>query len=162
MELARAWTAFGGASLALMGAALGAGSRRLSAENLAWRREWRHAVGVSEADDAEAASLALLYRGAGALIGAAGLAVLSAVGAGQAFVPGPSSPRLVGVLIALVGLGAGALKALARPSAPRHLPRELGAGAAPSFEDRACDASIWALCALWAAFGIFLSRGAFS
>ncbi len=159
MELARAWTAFGGASLALMGGALGAGSRRLAAENQAWRREWRHAVGASGGDPSEGASLSLLYRGGGALIGAAGLGVLSAVSAGQAFVEPPSSPRLVGVLIAVVGLGAGALKALARPAATRGRTLPLLPGEAPTLEDRACDAAIWALCALWAAFGVVLSRG---
>ncbi len=41
MDFSREWTAFGGASLALMGAAIGAGARRHAEDNLAWRREWR-------------------------------------------------------------------------------------------------------------------------
>src|SRR3569832_1410231 len=46
VDFPREWTAFGGASLALMGAALSAGALRHAADNLAWRREWRRAVGA--------------------------------------------------------------------------------------------------------------------
>ncbi|MBI3565480.1 MAG: hypothetical protein HY079_09820 [Elusimicrobia bacterium] len=160
MELARAWTAFGGASLSLMGVCLGAGARKLARENLMWRREWRQAVGAPGTDEGEGASLALLYRAAGALIGAAGLGVLSASAAGTALVAAPSRPALAGALIAAVGTAAAALKAASLPAAGRPV-EGLPPDAPRPFDERASDAAVWALCALWTAFGLLLLRGAF-
>lgn len=153
---ARAWTEFGGASLALMGAALAAGARRFARENAAWRREWSRAVGAAEPGVGR--DLGLSYRVAGALVAFAGLGVLSAAASGAVAVAPPAHPRLVGALIAFVGAAAAALKLLTRPRGPRFLEGE------PllerSFDERASEAAVWALCALWAAYGLILVSGA--
>lgn len=159
MDLARGWTAFGGASLALMGASLGAGARKLARENLSWRRQWGQETGVEGGEGTSESSLTLLYRAAGALVGAAGLGVLSSAAAGAAVVAGPSRPALAGALIAAVGTAAAALKASSLPSSSRP-PAGLPPDAPRPFDERASDAAVWALCALWAAYGLILLRNA--
>lgn len=65
-DLSREWTAFGGASLALMGAALALGARGHARDNIAWQRERGRLVGAPEpAADARVAGASLALLGAG-------------------------------------------------------------------------------------------------
>ncbi len=84
MDLPRAWTAFGGASLALMGTAIAAGARRHADDNLAWRREWSKASGIPISDPGDGRALVRAYRAGGALAALAGLGVVAAAAAGPA------------------------------------------------------------------------------
>ncbi|MDE2510407.1 MAG: hypothetical protein KGL74_04740, partial [Elusimicrobia bacterium] len=66
-EFAREWTAFGGASLALMGAALAFGARRYADDHLDWQRQWSRAAGRPEPPPADPGPLARAYRRIGAV-----------------------------------------------------------------------------------------------
>jgi hypothetical protein len=159
MDLPRAWTAFGGASLALMGTALAAGARRLAADNLAWRREWCRAVGAPEAGLGDGRVLRLACRVGGTLGALAGLGVAAAAAAGRALSParfGSGDPRALGACFALLGAAFTAMKA-SRGAA--RVPRFLGEGEDPEPQplgERIAGASTWLLCALWIAFGLRL------
>lgn len=156
MNLDQSWTAFGGASLALMGVSLVAGARRMAVDNLAWRREWGRATGREQDPNQDGRALAFVYWGAGALISGAGFGILSA---GQPVVAGPAHSRLAGFLITGVGAGAGALKFIARSRGPRFLDGETAVGQSRPFDERAAEAATWTLCSLWSAFGVALALG---
>lgn len=149
MELARAWTAFGGASLALMGASVACGARRYAADNLAWRRQWSQAVGAAEPAAGEGAPrLIRIYRAGGTLCAGAGagLAAAALLGRLASRVP-PGDPRPVGAGLILLGLGLGAQKIR-------------GGAAALRPDERAAGLALWTLYALWAGFGLKLFLGA--
>ncbi len=139
-----------------MGMSLIAGARRLSADNLAWRREWARAAGRDESSGQNGRSLTFIYWAAGALIVGAGLGILSA---GQPVVSGPTHSRLTGFLIAAIGVGAGTLKLIARSRAPRFIENEPGVGESRMLGERVAEIATWTLCSLWAAFGCALAMG---
>ena len=145
-DLSREWTAFGGASLALMGAALAAGARGYARDNVAWHAEWRRAVGAPEAAPLDADGLIRLYRWIGGLASSLGLAFVLAASMGRALAPrtGPADARVAGVSLALLGAGFAAMKV--RRGSPHG--------------ERGADLAVWLLCALWTAFGLRLYIGA--
>jgi hypothetical protein len=159
-EFAREWTAFGGVSLALMGAALAVGARGYADDHLAWQRQWSRAAGTPEPAAADNSSLARLYRLAGALgflVGAA-LALAAASGRALSSRTGPSDARVIGVCLTVLGAGFAVLK-FGRDS--RRTPRFLEAdplAAAPrrGLAESAAEACGWLLCALWTGFGLWL------
>ena len=157
MNFAREWTVFGGASLALMGAALAAGARRYSEDNLAWQRQWRQAAGLPPAEETDARASVRIYRAAGALIFLIGLGfALSAATGFAASAPrlSPLGVKILGACAAGVGLAVGAAKFyVGLHRGPRFL--EEDAPAAP-LDERLSGLAQWALCALWAAFGLRL------
>jgi len=144
-DLSREWTAFGGASLALMGAALAAGARGYARDNIAWQRERSRLVGAPEPAADGADGLIRLYRGIGGAAAALGLAFVLAAAAGRALAPrtGPADARIAGVSLTGIGLGFAAMKA--RRGSPHG--------------ERGADLAVWLLCALWAAFGLRLLIG---
>ena len=137
---------FGGASLALMGTSLAAGARRHAADNLAWRREWRQAVGARESAAAEGRGLMAAYRAAGALLFLIGLSVALAGLAGRVAVSPLLGARILGACCLALGLGFGALKLSSGAASGPRLPEK----------EPVAALSAWALCALWAAFGLRL------
>lgn len=158
MDFPREWTAFGGASLALMGAALSAGARRHAADNLAWRREWRRATGAPETGAADGRRLVLALRAGGALAAAAGLGVVAAAAAGRElsrYRPPSSEVRLLGALFAAIGAGVAALNVSRRSArGPRFLAVEpLAAPSARPLDERVASAAGWLLIVLWIWFG---------
>lgn len=161
MDFPREWTAFGGASLALMGAALAAGARRHAEDNLAWRREWRRAVGAPEAGPENCRRLVLAFRFGGALGVALGLGAVAGAAAGRplsSYRPAPGDARLLGALFAAIGAGVAALNLSRRSSrGPRFLAFDpLSAPSARPFDERAAGAAGWALIVLWIWFGLRL------
>jgi hypothetical protein len=158
VDFAREWTAFGGASLSLMGLVLSAGARRHAADNLAWRREWRRAVGAPDPGPEDVRGLVLGLRAGGGAAAVAGLAVAAAAAAGRAltaFRPAAGEVRLLGALFAATGVGVAALN-LTRRSArgPRFLAFEpLAAASARPIDERVASAAGWLLIVLWIWFG---------
>jgi hypothetical protein len=156
-DLAREWTAFGGASLALMGAALAFGARGYARDHHAWERERSRAVGAPEPDAAASTPRARRYRAAGFIVGLAGLAFAAAAAAGRGLTTrtGPADARIGGACLALLGAVFAVSKALrGRGRGPRFLP---GAADGRPFDERAADAAVWSLCALWTVFGLRLA-----
>ena len=156
MDFPREWTAFGGASLALMGAALSAGARRHAADNLAWRREWRRAVGAPDPGREDGRGLVLGLRAGGLVAAAAGAAVVAASAAGRElsrYRPPAGEIRLLGALFAAVGAGVAVLN-LSRRSArgPRFLALEPMTATRP-LDERVASAAGWLLIVLWIWFG---------
>jgi hypothetical protein len=158
VDFTREWTAFGGASLALMGAVLSAGARRHAADNLAWRREWRRAAGVPEPLKEDGRGLILGLRLGGGAAAAAGLAVIAAAAAGirlTAYRPAPREIRLLGALFAAIGIGVAILN-LSRRSArgPRFLAFEpLSSAETRPLDERVASVAGWLLIVLWIWFG---------
>jgi hypothetical protein len=156
VDLSRAWTAFGGASLTLMGAALAAGARRHAADNAAWQRQWSQAVGAP-ASVAEEAKLVRGYRAAGAACALLGLGFAAASAFGRALVSPRftgGDPRLGGAGLAALGLGFGAVKLrVAFARAPRFL---YDAASKRPLDERLAGLATWALCALRVVFGFQL------
>ena len=158
MDFPREWTAFGGASLALMGAVLSAGARRHAADNLAWRREWRRAVGAPDAGPENGRGLVLGLRAGGLLAVAAGVGVVVAAARGHELTryrPQAGEIRLLGALFAAIGAGVAALN-LSRRSArgPRFLAWEpLASPSERPLDERAASVAGWLLIVLWIWFG---------
>jgi hypothetical protein len=165
VDFSREWTAFGGASLALMGAALGAGARRHAEDNLAWRREWSRAVGAPDAGPDEVRPLVVLFRAGGAIGVLAGLGFVAAAAAGRPLSSshfGPGDARVLGASFALLGACFAALNLSRRsPRGPRFL--ALDALSAPPdrpLGERIAGAAGWLLIVLWIWFGLrLLSAG---
>jgi hypothetical protein len=161
MDFPREWTAFGGASLALMGAAIAAGARRHAEDNLAWQREWRRAVGAPDSGAGDARNLVLGYRAGGALGFLAGLGFLAAAAMGRSLTSSHfalGDARALGACFALLG-GAFAMMRLFRraPRGPRFLIHEpLAASDVRPLDERAATAASWALIVLWIWFGLRL------
>lgn len=161
VDFPREWTAFGGASLALMGAVLAAGARRHAADHLAWRREWRRAVGAPDAGPEDGRRLVLALRAGGLLAAAAGAAVIAAAVCGHElsqYRPQASEARLLGALFAAIGAGA-AVMSLSRRSerGPRFLAFEPPASASSRpLDERVSGAAGWLLIVLWIWFGFRL------
>lgn len=159
--LAREWTAFGGASLALMGASLAAGARAFAKDHVDWQRQWSQAVGAPP-PEAEAGRLAGAYRLGGSLIALVGLAAVGAAARGRTLSAGPGNARLAGGCLLAAGLAA-AVQKFRRETrrAPLFLEADpLAAPPEPGWGELASDAAAWLLCALWAAFGLRLFMGA--
>jgi hypothetical protein len=147
VDLPRAWTAFGGASLALMGVALAAGARRHAADNLAWRRQWNREMGVPAADLGDGSLLILVCRAGGTLGILLGLGFIAAAASGRALSSvrfGGGDGRALGACFALLGAAFTAIK-VSRGSFGERAPGE-----------KIADAATWTLCALWIAFGVRL------
>jgi len=129
-----------------MGVSLASGAAGHVEDNLSWQRQWREAVGLLDSDEGPwRERLLLAYRGGGAALSVAGLALIVAAFRGRALAGSDigrfSAP--VGAVIALMGLGLGALW-----------------WKRPAGGPRAAFASDWALCALWMIFGVTLLRQA--
>ena len=157
MNLPREWTAFGGASLALMGAALVAGARKHAEDNLTWRRQWGQAAGVPDSGPGDGRRLIAVYRAGGALVIAVGLGLAAAAASGRALSSarfGHNDARALGACFAALGLAFAALK-LSRDVArgPRFLAADLPTS---PLGERLAGAATWGLCALWIAFGLRL------
>ncbi|MDE2490056.1 MAG: hypothetical protein KGM24_04365 [Elusimicrobia bacterium] len=166
-DLPRVWTAFGGASLALMGLALAGGARRHAADLAAWRRERRLALGEPEPPGGDVPSPleVLAYRIGGALLSLVGAALAAAASAGSVRAAGPAGTRLgaalAGAVVSACGVGFGTMKTLAGRRGPRFLRGEELADDAPRrLDERLADGAVWTLCALWAVFGALLARAA--
>jgi hypothetical protein len=161
VNLAREWTAFGGASLALMGTALCAGARRHVEDALAWQRQRRQAVGAPGEDSDGSPGLLLVYRAGGALVILLGAGLVAGAAAGRALSStrfGPGDARALGACFTTLGLCFTALK-LSRGAArgPRFLAADsFAAGSDRALGERIAGAAAWGLCALWAAFGLRL------
>lgn len=156
MEFAREWTAFGGASLALMGAALAAGARRNASDIRSWRRQWREAVGAAPAPEPGADRLVGTYRAVGGIVALVGGVLAAAVAAGfvaPASTPG-AGPRALGAGVAALGLAFAVRKATAESRGPKFLETGAFAAGEKPLDARAADALAWALCALWMACGL--------
>ena len=163
MDFPREWTAFGGVSLVLMGVAIGAGARRHAEDNLAWRREWRRAVGAPEAGPGEGRRLVLAFRVGGALGVLVGLVFAAAAVAGRPLTSarfGPEGVRVLGGSLALLGAGVAA-SSLYRLAArgPRFLALDpLAAPSESPLGERVAAVAGGLLCALWIWFGFRLLR----
>jgi hypothetical protein len=162
-ELAREWTAFGGASLALMGQALLAGARSLAKEHADWQEEWSRAVGrtpLARAGNED--FLARVYAAAGAMGLLLGVLILAAAAGGRTLSAGPANARALGAVLAALGLAAALHKAgRALRRAPLFLQADpLAAPPEPSLGESVSGAAVWLLCGLWAAFGLRLFSGA--
>lgn len=144
--LAREWTAFGGASLGLMGAALALGARGYARDHAAWQRERNQALGVPAPAPGEPERLTRGYRVGGVAVLCLGaLVFLSATfGIGPAPRVKLEDARVSGLCLALLGVTFAGVKL--RRGAPRWAD--------------ASDGAVWALCALWAIFGMRLFLGA--
>jgi hypothetical protein len=161
LDFPREWTAFGGASLTLMGAAIGAGARRHVEDNLAWRREWRRAVGAPDAGPGETRRLVLGFRAGGALGVLVGLGFAASAAAGRPLTSshfGPGDARVLGACFTLLGAGLGAMGLRRRASrGPRFLAADpLTASPARGLGERAAGAAGGLLCVLWIWFGLRL------
>ena len=147
MDLPRAWTAFGGASLALMGAALAGGARRHAEDNIAWRRQWSRAVGAPDDDLGDGRVFVRACRVGGVLGALAGLGFVAAAASGRALSSarfGSGDARVLGACFFVLGAAFTALK-LSRAAVP-----------AQALGERIAGAATWALGALWIAFGLRL------
>ena len=161
MNFPREWTAFGGASLALMGAAIGAGARRHAEDNVAWRREWRRAVGAPDSGPGETRRLLIGFRAGGALGVLAGLGFIAAAAAGRPLTSshfGPGDARVLGASFAILGSCFAALNMSRRsPRGPRFLAFDpLAAPSSRPLGERVAGAAGGLLCALWIWFGLRL------
>ena len=161
MNFAREWTAFGGASLALMGTAIGAGARRHAEDNLAWRREWGRAVGAPDAGPGDAGRLVLALRIGGVMGVLAGLGFVSAAAAGRPLTSshfGPGDARVLGACFTLLGSCFAATSLFRRsPRGPRFLAFDpLASPAVRPLGERVAGAAGWLLCVLWIWFGLRL------
>jgi hypothetical protein len=161
LDFPREWTAFGGASLALMGAAIAAGARRHAADNLAWRREWDRAAGVSGSVPPESPGLVLGFRVGGSAGVVIGLGFVASAAAGRSLTSshfGPGDARVLGASFSLLGAGLAAMRLQRRTArGPRFLTDEpLAAPSARRLDERIADAAGWALIALWIWFGLRL------
>lgn len=146
MNSAQEWTAFGGASLAFMGAALATGARRHAADVAAWRVQQEQAVGSAAARQETTSGVERFYRGSGIGIFVIGVLVAaSAKGVALASAGAPRGGAGLGACVATLGAAFAAAK----------WRRSLELFARPP-DERAADAAIWALCALWLCFGLRL------
>jgi hypothetical protein len=165
VDFPREWTAFGGASLALMGAALAAGARRHAEDNLAWRREWSRAVGAPDAGPGDARRLILGFRAGGALGILVGLGFVAAAAAGRPLTSshfGPRDARVLGASFMLLGACVAALNLYRRaPRGPRFLAFDpLAAPSGRPLGERVASSAGWLLIVLWIWFGLrLLSAG---
>ncbi|MFI5348367.1 MAG: hypothetical protein ACHQ2Z_02390 [Elusimicrobiota bacterium] len=163
MNFPREWTAFGGASLALMGTAIGAGARRHAEDNLAWRREWGRAAGVSDAGPRDARRLVLALRVGGVVGVLAGLGIVAAAAADRPLTSshfGPGDARALGACFTLLGACFAVMSLFRRsPRGPRFLAFDpLAAPPVRSFGERVSGAAGWLLIVLWIWFGLRLLR----
>ncbi|MFI5347755.1 MAG: hypothetical protein ACHQ51_15385 [Elusimicrobiota bacterium] len=159
-EFAREWTAFGGISLALMGAALSAGARGYADDFLSWQRQWSSAVGAPEPASRGNDALIRVYRllGVGGIVIGAALAAAAASGRAPASRVGASDARIMGICLTVLGFGFAMLK-LGRDSrrSPRFLEPDPSASARRrAIDELAAEMSVWTLCALWTGFGLHL------
>ena len=161
-DFAREWTAFGGASLALMGAALAAGARGYVEDHLAWQREWSRAVGAPAPafDAGRKEFLAFVFRliGAAGVLAGAGVTLAAASGRTLGSRAALSDARILGASLIVLGFGCTVIKLnrdARRPS--RFLESDpLSAASRPGFGALAAETAVWLLCALWTGFGVWL------
>jgi hypothetical protein len=161
VDFPREWTAFGGASLALMGATIAAGARRHAEDILAWPREWSRAVGAPDAGPGDARRLVLGFRAGGALGVLLGLGFIAAAAGGRPLTSshfGPADARMLGASFTLLGACVAALNLYRRSSrGPRFLAFDpLAAPSARPLDERFAGAAGWLLIVLWIWFGLRL------
>jgi hypothetical protein len=161
-DFAREWTAFGGASLALMGAALAFGARGYVDDHLAWQREWSRAVGASEpvADAGRKGLLLFVFRliGVAGVLAGAGVMLAAASGRILASRAAPSDARIMGASLIVLGFGCALIKLNRDARRPSRFTESdpLAAAPAPGGDALAAETAVWLLCALWTGFGVWL------
>lgn len=155
MDAGRLWNAFGGASFALMGLSLAAGARRHARDNLQWQKQWRQATGRDASGEEGDAGLVLGYRLGGAAMAALG-AWLALAAPPSRRLPGPGESLAAGVLLCALALALAWSRFRSRPGrGPSFLAGE-ELSPRPSWDERLGEAAVWALLALWLAFGASL------